>query len=107
MEGVLRHVGDAQVGVLPHHACCGLSLASQHLDQGRLAGSVGTDAGHAGGQGHLGGGGRGGAEQTGEIGGKAKKVGTDAGHAGGQRHLGGETKQTGEHCKTTKLGRTA
>ena len=31
VEGVLRHVGNAQVGVLPDSALSGLSLTGQHL----------------------------------------------------------------------------
>mmetsp|Transcript_7118 Transcript_7118/g.14402 ORF Transcript_7118/g.14402 Transcript_7118/m.14402 type:complete len:1078 (+) Transcript_7118:324-3557(+) len=53
VEGVLRHVRHAGVGVLPHGTLGGVHLAGQQLDHGGLAGTVDADARHAGGQGHL------------------------------------------------------
>ena len=44
---MLRHVGDPQVGVLPHLSAVGLRLARQQLDHRRLAGSVGARHGDA------------------------------------------------------------
>mmetsp|Transcript_15670 Transcript_15670/g.31651 ORF Transcript_15670/g.31651 Transcript_15670/m.31651 type:complete len:513 (-) Transcript_15670:724-2262(-) len=46
VEGVLRHVGDARVGVLPHltRALVRLQLAREQLDHRRLARTVGADA---------------------------------------------------------------
>ncbi len=46
VEGVLCHVGDAHVGVLPDGSGGGLHLASQDLDHGRLARSVGAQHSH-------------------------------------------------------------
>lgn len=48
VEGVLGDIGDAQVGVLPHHTVLGLGLAREQLDDGGLAGAIGAHAGHAG-----------------------------------------------------------
>uniref|UniRef100_A0A1J3GZS4 Uncharacterized protein n=2 Tax=Noccaea caerulescens TaxID=107243 RepID=A0A1J3GZS4_NOCCA len=53
VEGVLRHVGHPQVGVLPHQAGLGLQLAGQQLDEGGLAGTVGAQHSHARVQRHL------------------------------------------------------
>ena len=44
VEGVLRHVRDARVGVLPHRALLGHHLAGEELDHGGLADAVGSDA---------------------------------------------------------------
>ena len=43
VEGVLGDVGHAEVGVLPHLTGGGLDLSCEHLDDGGLAGSVGTE----------------------------------------------------------------
>mmetsp|Transcript_18291 Transcript_18291/g.55000 ORF Transcript_18291/g.55000 Transcript_18291/m.55000 type:complete len:572 (+) Transcript_18291:826-2541(+) len=48
VEGVLGHVGDSQVGMLPHHTVLGLRLACEQLDDGGLACAVGANAGNAG-----------------------------------------------------------
>lgn len=48
MESVLRDVRHPQVGMLPHHTLLRLGLASEQLDDGGLAGTVGADAGHPG-----------------------------------------------------------
>ena len=47
VEGVLRDVGDAHVGVLPDGPASGLQLAGQHLDHGGFAGTVGAQHCHA------------------------------------------------------------
>mmetsp|Transcript_4722 Transcript_4722/g.10316 ORF Transcript_4722/g.10316 Transcript_4722/m.10316 type:complete len:586 (+) Transcript_4722:936-2693(+) len=55
VEGVLGHVGDAQVHVLPHRArvLIGLGLLHQHLHQSTLARTVGAQHRHAAAQAHL------------------------------------------------------
>mmetsp|Transcript_11533 Transcript_11533/g.48277 ORF Transcript_11533/g.48277 Transcript_11533/m.48277 type:complete len:406 (-) Transcript_11533:2094-3311(-) len=44
VEGVLRNVSDARVGVLPHGTLLGDDLSGEELDHGGLADTVGSDA---------------------------------------------------------------
>ena len=54
VEGVLGDVADDQVGVLPDLATLvGLHVADEELDEGRLAGTVGTEDGDTGREGDL------------------------------------------------------
>eukprot|EP00850_Spirogloea_muscicola_P001798 SM000007S20758 [mRNA] locus=s7:31297:34761:+ [translate_table: standard] len=48
VEGVLRDVSHAQVGVLPHSARAGLHLPRKQLDHGGLSSAIGTYDGHPG-----------------------------------------------------------
>mmetsp|Transcript_40297 Transcript_40297/g.67542 ORF Transcript_40297/g.67542 Transcript_40297/m.67542 type:complete len:875 (+) Transcript_40297:1075-3699(+) len=53
VERVLGDVSHTCVGMLPDGSLGGDHLAGEQLDHGRLASAVDSDAGHAGGQGHL------------------------------------------------------